>query len=149
MLNLLKVAMPFGGLGLGGSAIPGIGLGLAALGGVLLFTWVIIGLAIYIYTAIALMAIAKKLKVKNGWLAFIPIANIYLMTQLADISGWWTFAILAVFIPVIGYIALLAGMIFLYWRIAESVKKPGWWGIFMIIPIVGWILLGIMAWGKK
>jgi uncharacterized membrane protein YhaH (DUF805 family) len=94
------------------------------------------------------MAIAKKTNTNNGWLAFIPIANIYLLTQIAGISGWWTLGILLSVIPVVGGILVGLGMIYLYWKTAEKVGKPGWWGILMIIPIVGWILLGIMAWGK-
>jgi len=116
--------------------------------GALAFVYVIFGLAIYIYTAIALMTIAKKTNTKNGWLAFIPIANIYLLTQIVGISGWWTLGILIAAIPIVGGIVVGIGMIYLYWHIAEKVGKPGWWGILMIIPIVGWILLGIMAWGK-
>jgi uncharacterized membrane protein YhaH (DUF805 family) len=116
--------------------------------GALALVYVIFGLAVYIYTALALMAIAKKTNTNNGWLAFIPIANIYLLTQIAGISGWWTLGILLSVIPVVGGILVGLGMIYLYWKTAEKVGKPGWWGILMIIPIVGWILLGIMAWGK-
>lgn len=110
--------------------------------------FMIVVLAFYIYAALALMAIAKKTKTPNGWLAFIPIANIYLMTQMAGISGWWTLAIFASIIPIIGGIAVLAGMIYLWWIIAEKINKPGWWSILLIIPIVNIIILGIMAWGK-
>jgi uncharacterized membrane protein YhaH (DUF805 family) len=125
-----------------------LGFGSLAALGAFLAVYIIVMLAIYIYTAIALMAIAKKTDTPNGWLAWIPIANIYLMTQIAGISGWWTFGLLIVIIPFIGYFALLAGMIFLYWRIAIKLDKPGWWGILAMIPIVGWIIIGIMAWGK-
>lgn len=125
------------------------GAGALAALSALLFVFVIIALAVYIYIAVALMAIAKKTKTKNGWLAFIPIANIYLMTQIGKVSGWWTLGILAGFIPLIGSLAVAALMIYLWWLIAEKVGKPGWWGILMIIPVVNLILIGIMAWGKK
>jgi hypothetical protein len=39
--------------------------------------------AIYIYMSMALMTIATKTNTPNGWLAWIPIANIFLMLQIA------------------------------------------------------------------
>ena len=45
--------------------------------------FLIIFLAVYIYGALALMAIAKKTKTPNGWLAWIPIANVFLIIQIA------------------------------------------------------------------
>ena len=56
---------------------------------------VLLALAVYVYSAVALMFIAKRAKTKNGWLAFIPIANIYLITQVGKQSGWWTPGVLA------------------------------------------------------
>ena len=45
-----------------------------------------IGVATYIVQALALMRIARKLDVPNGWMAFIPFANIYLIGKLAEVS---------------------------------------------------------------
>jgi hypothetical protein len=39
-------------------------------------------------------------------------------------------------------------MIYFWWKIAEAVKRPGWWGILLIIPIVNLVVIGLMAWGK-
>ena len=105
-------------------------------------------LVIYVYTALVLMTIAKKTKTDNAWLAWIPVANIYLMTQVAGVSGWLTLLILAGIIPIVGALVLLVFMIWLWWKIAEARNRPGWWGILMLIPIVGWILMGILAWGE-
>lgn len=44
----------------------------------------IIGLVFYIFTAISLYAISKKRGYDKPWLAFIPIANFYLMGAIAD-----------------------------------------------------------------
>ena len=62
----------------------------------------ILVLATYIYTSLAIMAIAKRTKTENAWLAWIPIANFYLITQIAKQNGLWTLALLAGFIPFIG-----------------------------------------------
>ena len=45
-----------------------------------------IAVATYIVQALSLMRIAKKLDVPNGWMAFIPFANIYLIGKLAEKS---------------------------------------------------------------
>ena len=124
-------------------------LGLGALAGTALVAFTVIALVVYIYTAIALMTIAKKTNTKNGWLAFIPIANVYLITQIAGLSGWWTLIILASLIPFIGSLLMLVVMIWMFWRIAEKIKYPGWTSILLIIPIVNLIILGVWAWAKK
>lgn len=129
---------------LGGLMGGGILALLAALGTIFL----VVLLAFYLYSAFALMAMAKRTKTPNGWLAFIPIANIYLMTQIGKLPAWWTLAVVLPFIPIVGGMALLAVMIYIWWKIAEALKRPGWWGILMIIPIANLVIMGIMAWGK-
>lgn len=124
-------------------------LGFLALAGAFLFVMVIVMIAVYIYSAIALMAIAKRTNTPNGWLAWIPIANIYLMTQIGKQSGWWTLGILVAFIPVLGTLAVLALIIFLGWHIAIALNRPNWWGILLAIPIVNLVIMGIMAWGAN
>ena len=125
-----------------------VGGGLLALAGTMLIVTLIIFLAVYIYAAFALMTIANKTKTKNGWLAFIPIANVYLLTQIAGLSGWWTLIIFAGIIPFLGNLAVLAAIAYFFWIISEKLKKPGWFGILMIVPIVNLVILGILAWGK-
>ena len=51
-------------------------------GGMMTF-WIIFGLVVYIWMAICLQKIAEKTNTPNGWLAWIPIANIYLMCMIA------------------------------------------------------------------
>lgn len=104
--------------------------------------------AVYIYSAIALMAIAKKTKTKNGWLAFIPIANFYLITQMAGENGWWTLILLAVFIPGIGGLAVFGVGVWFFWLIAEKIKFPGWTSLLLLIPVVNLVMLGVWAWKK-
>ena len=102
----------------------------------------------YVYTALVLMTIAKKTNTPNGWLAWIPIANVYLMTQLAGVPGWWTLAILLAFIPFIGGLAFMAIMIWWWWKIAERRGFEGWLAILMLIPLVNLVVMGIIAWKK-
>jgi len=110
--------------------------------------FLLIFLAVYIYSALALMAIAKKTKTPNGWLAWIPIANIFLIIQIAKQPWWHIFALLLYFIPAVGGLAFLVVSAFWWWKVAESIKREGWQGILMVIPIVNLIMLGVFAWGK-
>lgn len=123
-----------------------IGTGLmAAMSGIGMFA----GLAAYLFVGFALMAIAKKTHIPNGWLGFVPIANVYLMTQIAKLPWWWTLSILLAIIPVLGAIAATAAMIYIWWKIAENIGKPGWWSLLLLIPILNIIIMAIMAWGQE
>lgn len=121
----------------------GLMFGLMAMMVVLVFS-----LVIYVYSAIAIMAIAKKTKTENGWLAWIPIANIYLITQIAKQPAWQMLGILLVLIPFIGTLLLYVLLGFWFWHIAERLKKPSWLGILMAIPVVNLVILGYLAWSK-
>jgi hypothetical protein len=111
---------------------------------------IIIGLALYIYTALAWMTIAKKLKHKYPWLAWIPFANVCLMLQLGGFHWAWIFLFL---IPILGWLALLILVIIATWRIFEKRKYPGWFSLSIIIPEIGGILymiaIGFVAWKDK
>lgn len=109
----------------------------------------IIGLAMYIYSALVLMAIAKKTNTAKPWLAWIPIANVYLMTQIAKVP-WWTFLVIFLtWIPFVGPLALLAALIWWWWKISEARMRPGWWSLLMLIPVVNLVIMGVLAWSDK
>lgn len=115
----------------------------------LTFIFLIFGLCVYLYTAFALMTIAKRTKTKNEWLAFIPIANIYLITQIANLPAWYTLVVLLPIIPFLGTLACIIAMGYIFWKMAERLKRPNWWGILLLVPFVNFVIIGIMAWGKK
>ena len=92
----------------------------------------------YVWTALCLHTIADKTDTPNGWLAWIPIANIYLMCKVADKPGWW---LILFFIPLVNIVVYLD----IWMTIAESRGQPSWLGLFMIVPIVNFIILGILA----
>jgi hypothetical protein len=107
-------------------------------------------IAVYIYYSLAWYTIAKKLKYKKPWLAWIPIINFGMFLQLGNFSWIWA---LLIFIPILGWIALFVLLIIARWRIFEKRKYPGWFSLAIIIPEVGIILylisIGVLAWGKK
>ena len=122
---------------------------LLAVIGISILIAVIIAIAVYVYCALALMAIANKKNIANQWLAFVPVGNVYLMTQIGKVSPFFTLGILAVAIPFIGAVAVAVLMAYLWWKIAEAIGRPGWWGILMVAPIVNLVIIGKMAWGKQ
>ncbi len=105
---------------------------------------------VYVYFAYAWMTIAKKMKYKKSWLAWIPFANFVMILQLGGFPWGWIFLLL---IPIFGWIAVFVLMIIAIWRIFEKRKYPGWFSLSLIIPKLGFILyliaLGFVAWKDK
>ena len=129
------------------------GVGMALLGSFLIF-FLLLGIVLYIYMALTMMIMARRLKVPHAWLAWIPIANLYLMTAMAGVSWWWFLVIIGVvFVPFVGGIVAFALYIWWLWLIAERRKFPGWTSLLALIPFLGgiWVLIlfGILAWKKK
>lgn len=128
---------------------------LAALAG-MVFLAILLIVALYVYNSLAWYAIAKKLKSKVPWLAWIPIANGALVLQLGGFHWAWIFLVL---IPILGWIALGALGIISLWRICEKRRYPGWLAIIPLlgfVPVLGalagiatLVILGFLAWGKK
>ena len=89
-----------------------VGGGLMGMLAGFLVVFLVIFAIMYVFVALALMNIAKKTNTPNGWLAWVPIANVYLMTQVAKVSGWYTAGLLLAFIPFIGSLAMLGSLAF-------------------------------------
>lgn len=127
----------------------------SALGGMLgvfigaaLITIFLIFLGLYIYTALAWMTIGKKLGCKKAWLAWIPIANLFLLPVLAKKHwawGWWFL------LPPVYFVLAIIWI----WKIYERRNYPGglslllilWilpiWGLGLIVNL---IVFGFVAW---
>jgi len=101
--------------------------------------------AVHIYSAIVLIVIANKTKTSNSWLAWIPIANVYLMTQIGKLPAWYTLAILLPVVPYIGKWILVAALAHFWWKIAEVRNMSGWYGVLIIIPGVNMVVMWIIA----
>ena len=98
-------------------------------------------LAVYIWLALCLYIIANKTNTPNALLAWIPIANIYLMCKITREPGWWT---ILFFIPLINLVIL----IIVWMGIARVRNQPSWLGILMIIPGVNLIIPGVFAFSE-
>lgn len=130
-------------------------IGAVLLLGITIVALLLIGL--YVYTSLAWMTIAKKLKYKKAWLAWIPIANISMILQLGKFHWAWVFLIL---IPILGWIALLVLIIISTWRIFEKRKYPGWLSLIVLlgmltprfdgIAVIAYlVVIGLVAWKDK
>lgn len=94
--------------------------------------------AVYLFIAFILYRIAKRLGSDKAWWAFVPILNILLMLELAEMSYIW---ILAFFVPLLNLVA--AVMIWL--KILEKLGKPSWHVVLLFVPLVNFIYLVMLA----
>ncbi|MGC8668269.1 MAG: DUF5684 domain-containing protein [Chthonomonadales bacterium] len=93
----------------------------------LVFTLLIGGHVLY---WLPLFVIARKCANPFAWLAFIPLANLWLMCDLADRDIYW---ILLVLLPGVGVILF---ELIMWPAIAENTNKPAWLGLLMIFPLI-------------
>jgi hypothetical protein len=110
-----------------------------ALSGIMLMFVLVLGLGSYIYLSLALQTIATKTATANAWLAWIPIANLFLLLSVAKKPLWWFLLFL---IPLVNLIIL----IMVWMAVAEARHKPNWWGILLIVPVVNVVVPGYLAW---
>ena len=123
--------------------------GLGAIFGAFAALGIIIFLGLYVYSALAWSAIAKKLKYEYHWLAWIPIVQLVLLPILAEKEWPWVFIML---VPIVNFVFLIMWT----WKIYERRNLPGALSLIYIgafIPFVNWIaaianlvILGIAAW---
>ena len=130
-----------------------IGIGsLLALGvGMIVFAFIVM-IALYVYFALALQSIARKLKYKNPWLAWIPFLNIAMIFQLGNFHWAWVFLYLATAIPLVGFLAVLALLVLTiisFWRMFEKLNYSGALSLLLLVPVARLIMIGVVAWNKK
>ena len=120
----------------------------------LLIVLLIVLVALYVYFALAWYTIAKKMKHKKPWLAWIPFANIAMWLQLGGFHWAWIFLVL---IPFLGWAAVGVLFIMASWKVFEKLKYPGWLALSPLLGLLGGglgtlaygIVIGIIAWKKK
>lgn len=116
--------------------------------------WVLLALVAgtYVYMSLAFMAIAKKAKLKTPGLAWIPGIGPEIIAYQTSKMHWWPWLLLIGYL--IPFVSGLFGIVFAVfgviwqWKMFEAVKKPGWWALLSIIPIVGLVMVGVAAWSK-
>lgn len=125
---------------------------LTILAGMMVIT-IFVSIGLYIYMGLAYMALGKKAKLKTPSLSWIPGIGPLILAFQASKMHWWPWLLLiGMFIPVLNFIASPVFTVFAiiwHWKMFEAVGRPGWWGVMLLIPIVGLVLVGIAAWSKK
>lgn len=121
---------------------------LMAFAGVIIF----ICLLLYIYSAICLQIIAKKTGQHPAWMAWIPVANLFLMCKIGKLDYKWLLLLLVPFVPLIGTffgpICALFWTAFAWYKIAIARGKEGWIGAITIIPVIGLFTMGYLAFSR-
>src|SRR5262245_20392053 len=114
-------------------------LAAAGLGAGIILFCVVIGIGAYVYAALALQTIANKTNTQNSWLAWIPIANLILMLNVAKKPLWW---IILLLIPIVNIVII----VMVWMAMAEARGKPSWWGVLVIVPVANIVVPGVLAW---
>lgn len=92
----------------------GFGLGaIIALAAGLIFFFVIIGIVLHILMALGLYKMAQNRGIENAWLAWIPVANLYIVGKLiGSLSiGSWEVPSVELFLPIGGVASVILGQI--------------------------------------
>ncbi len=113
-----------------------------------LVAFLIFFVVMYIYGALVLMTIGKKTNTPNPWLAWVPVANMFYIPQVAGYPWYYGFLWLLVIIPFVGFIAAIGIQVWWWWKIAERRGFDGWLSLLMLIPLVNLVVMGIIAWKK-
>jgi hypothetical protein len=96
------------------------------------------GLVVYVYFAYTVMVLARRLGMSKPWLAWIPVANLYLIVKMAGKEWWWLFGFL---IPIVNF--FVAG--YVWSEIGERLGKPWWVGVLIIVPFIGFLVPGYLV----
>ena len=97
---------------------------------------------LYVLICFPLMTIALKLNVSGFWMVWLPILNLWLMVKMGNKSFLY---FLGLFIPLVNIFVFIV----VWMNIFESLIRPKWLGILMIIPGINIILLWYLAYTKN
>ncbi len=114
----------------------------AALVAGFLSTFLLVMVGLYLYGALCLYLIAKKLNVPAAWTAWIPILQTWAFLSSAGKPLWW---VLLFFVPLVN---AFVG-VYLWICITENLGKNKMLGLLMLIPVANLIFLGVLAFSQK
>ncbi len=97
---------------------------------------------LYVYFAVLLMVIAKKSNTTGGWMAWLPLINLYLMCKIGRRSGAW---IIMLLLPVLNII----GLTVVWMSIAESREKSKLLAALILIPPFTFLIPIYLAFGQS
>ena len=109
----------------------------------------VIMLALYAYVAFCVQLIAKKTEVEPAWLAWVPLANFFLLCRIGGISYLWLLVLLISGVPLWGAVFNAIFWTYAWYKIAIACNKPGWLGLLTIVPFTGIFILPYLAFSKS
>ncbi|MGI6707497.1 MAG: hypothetical protein ACOX6S_15125 [Clostridia bacterium] len=130
----------------------GIGALFAILAG-LMFFFVIIAIVLHILMALGLYKMAQNRGIENPWLAWIPVANLYILGKLIgslSISSWEVpsvelfLPIGAVVAAILGQIPLIGGLISLAFAVLMFFALHRLFKIYRPQSVTLWLILSII-----
>lgn len=104
--------------------------------------FLVVSVGMYVFFSLCLYLIAKKLNVAEAWAAWIPIIQVWPFLSSAGKPCWW---VILLFIPLVN---IFVG-VHLWMRIAENLGRNKWLGLLMLLPIVNFVLMGVLAFSKE
>lgn len=117
----------------------------ASFWGLILIIALITLMSFMIFPSICLFKISKKTNKGEAWMAWLPIANWFLMCKIGSVRYELLFTVVLGFIPIVGWIVVYALFAFIWSRIAITLNKPAWLGILCVLPLVNLVALGYLA----
>lgn len=117
---------------------PSLAIFIASMGIFIIFP-LLVGLATYIFTSLALAKIGKELGYKNTWFAWIPLLSSIMQMQLGEKSAWW------LLVPFVGQIMAIIAIM----RITERRGYDKLLGLIILTGIGGYVLYYLLAWNPK
>ena len=96
-------------------------------------------ICMYVFYHLPLFIIAVKSEHPLAWLAWIPLGEIWLMCDMADLPLTW---VLLFFIPYLGAVVF---SVMAWGRISENTNKPFWLAYLMLFPVINMITVYYMA----
>ncbi len=109
------------------------------------------GVYMIIIVAIAVIQIVAMWKLytkagEKGWKSLIPIYNYVILFKISGLSPWLLFIFLASIIPFVGWIAIVALMAVLAYKLAKSFGKDGAWAVGLyFLPSIFYMILAFGA----
>ena len=58
------------------------------------------------------------------------------MCKIADVSYAWLLLLLLVWIPLVGALLVWGSFVYIWYRVALVLNKPGCWGILAGLPVI-------------
>jgi len=104
--------------------------------------YTVFGVCYYLYMCYCLREMALKQAYKRPWLAWIPLANLYMGSKMIGHGIGWTILYL---VPIVDVVFI----ILLFVNLARMMRRSGWLGVLIIVPIVDLFVAWELAFGHR